>query len=169
MAGVKKSQRVITACRGVTQGGLQIAVRVSPPDNPETLKELAWINSAIICLIFEAVISVISNMLKEVANAQFQFIPQLGKSKNKEDVDLVLKQDQVLQRQNYFSLEVFKNILLPKNPVFVPVFQNIENRQCLCPLFIQFPSSQKSKYHRGGGSLKLSILLALKGIFCTQF
>lgn len=52
MAGVKKSQRVVTAGRGAIQGGLQIAVRVSPPDNPETLKELACINSAIICLIF---------------------------------------------------------------------------------------------------------------------
>lgn len=42
-------------------------------------------------LFFEAVLSVISNTLKEIANAQFYFIPQLGKSKDKEDVDLMLK------------------------------------------------------------------------------
>lgn len=52
MAAVEKSQRVITAARGATQDGLQSAVRVSPPDNPEILKELTWINSAIICLVF---------------------------------------------------------------------------------------------------------------------
>lgn len=52
MAAVEKPQRARTAARGATQGGLQSAVGVSPPDNPEILKELAWINSAIICLLF---------------------------------------------------------------------------------------------------------------------
>lgn len=40
---------------------------------------------------FEAVISVISNMLQEIENSQFHFISQSGKSKDKEDVDLMLK------------------------------------------------------------------------------
>lgn len=40
---------------------------------------------------FEAVISVISDMLQEIENSQFHFIPQFGKSKDKEDVDLMLK------------------------------------------------------------------------------
>lgn len=38
----------------------------------------------------EAVIFLISNILKEILNAQLCFIPQLGKSKDK-DVDLMLK------------------------------------------------------------------------------
>lgn len=39
MPAVEKPQRVVTAARGSTQGGLQSSVRVSPPDNPEILKE----------------------------------------------------------------------------------------------------------------------------------
>lgn len=63
---------------------------------------------------FEAVISVISNMLQEIEDSQFHFIPQFGKSKDKEDVDLMLKQDQVLQRQNYFPPQMFQKFLLKK-------------------------------------------------------
>lgn len=51
-ASCGEPQRVVTAAKGPTQGVLQSAVRVSPPDNPKILKELAWINSAIICLLF---------------------------------------------------------------------------------------------------------------------
>lgn len=53
-------------------------------------------------------------MLKEVANAQFHFIPQLGKSKDKADLDLMLKEDQVLQRL-FFSRGVQEHSP-PKTP-----------------------------------------------------